>query len=268
MAPLRPWLLTTPASRGIGLHLARRLLTTTDLPVVATARKSVDEAKAAILDGLENVDPDRLSVFEVDVTDESTVSAATSCIKELFPTSSHYLHLAYLLPGILHPEKSPAQISASAALSTFQVNTLGPLLLVKHLHPFLPRKSTTLASLPSSSPLPAQAVMALMSARVGSISDNSLGGWYTYRASKAAVNQIVKTFDIHLKQSAGEKAIAVGLHPGTVKTGLSKDFWGNVRGEKLFSGEFAAERLSEVVRNVGTEGRGRCWDWGGKEIPP
>lgn len=68
MAPLRPWLLTTPASRGIGLQLARRLLTTTDLPVVASARKSVDEAKAAILDGLENVDPDRLSVFEVDVT--------------------------------------------------------------------------------------------------------------------------------------------------------------------------------------------------------
>lgn len=110
--------------------------------------------------------------------------------------------------------------------------------------------------------------MAIMSARVGSISDNSLGGWYSYRASKAAVNQIVKTFDIHLKQSAGEKAIAVGLHPGTVKTGLSKDFWGNVRGEKLFSGEFAAEKLGEVVRNVGTEGRGRCWDWAGKEIPP
>lgn len=106
-----------------------------------------------------------------------------------------------------------------------------------------------------------------MSARVGSISDNALGGWYSYRASKAAVNQIVKTFDIYLKQRSGDKAIGVGLHPGTVKTGLSKEFWGKVREEKLFSGEFAAERLGVVVKGVGVDGRGRCWDWEGKEVP-
>ena len=108
-----------------------------------------------------------------------------------------------------------------------------------------------------------------MSARVGSISDNStLGGWYSYRASKAGVNQLARTFDIGLKQSAGEKAMCVALHPGTVKTGLSEEFWGNVMREKLFSAEFAAERLCEVVRGVGLEGRGRCWDWEGKEILP
>ncbi|KAL9003224.1 MAG: hypothetical protein Q9188_003886, partial [Gyalolechia gomerana] len=131
--------------------------------------------------------------------------------------------------------------------------------------------STTLLSSPQSrpsSPLPRQAVFACMSARVGSISDNQLGGWYSYRASKAAVNQLVKTFDAYLRQSAGEKAMSVGLHPGTVKTGLSREFWGSVKGEKLFGGEFAAERLVEVVRGLGVEGRGRCWDWEGKEVPP
>lgn len=107
-----------------------------------------------------------------------------------------------------------------------------------------------------------------MSARVGSISDNSLGGWYSYRASKAAVNQVIKSFDNHLRATAGDKAIALALHPGTVKTGLSKEFWGNVKGQKLFTVGFAAERLCRVVGGVGVEGRGRCWDWEGKEILP
>ncbi|KAL8716117.1 MAG: hypothetical protein Q9220_000022 [cf. Caloplaca sp. 1 TL-2023] len=265
---LKPWLLATPASRGIGLQLARRLLNTTDLPVVATARKDLDDTKAQILDGLD-VDPHRLSVLRLDVTDESTISSASSQIHTLFPPSTHYLHLAFCVPGILHPEKSPSQISAAHALETFKINTLGPLLLIKHFSPFLPRKSATLPSeLLSSSNLPAQAVFAIMSARVGSITDNSLGGWYSYRASKAGVNQLVKTFDISLKQSAGDKAMSVALHPGTVKTGLSKEFWGNVKREKLFGAEWVAERLCGVVGGLGVEGRGRCWDWEGREVPP
>lgn len=114
-----------------------------------------------------------------------------------------------------------------------------------------------------------------MSARVGSIADNDLGGWYSYRASKAAVNQLTKSFDNHLRTSSGENAAAVSLHPGTVKTGLSREFWGNVREGKLFSPGFAAERLVDVVRECGGGGeaglrrhRGRCWDWAGEEIPP
>ena len=110
--------------------------------------------------------------------------------------------------------------------------------------------------------------MALMSARVGSISDNRLGGWYSYRASKSAVNSIAKSLDIYLQQKAADKAMCISMHPGTVKTGLSEEFWGNVKEEKLFSPEFAAERLISVIKNVGMEGRGRCWDWQGKEIPP
>ena len=145
---------------------------------------------------------------------------------------------------------------------------MGPLLLAKHFLPFLPRKATALYSGPDSAALPAAATFALMSARVGSIADNAAGGWYSYRASKAAVNQLVRGFDIWLRQSAGAKALCVGLHPGTVRTGLSREFWASTPKEKLFEPEWAAERLVEVVRGVGVEGRGRCWDWKGEEILP
>ncbi|KAL8873735.1 MAG: hypothetical protein Q9174_000842 [Haloplaca sp. 1 TL-2023] len=268
---LKPWILTSPASRGIGLQLARRLLKTTDLPVVATARKNLDGTRSNILEDLD-VDPKRLSVFEVDVTDESTLSSTAAQIRSSFPPSSHYLHLALLTPGILHPEKSVAQVDYNNALSTFEINTLGPLMLLKHFSPFLPRKSTALPTSLSASLPQDKAIMAIMSARVGSTSDNRLGGWYSYRASKAGVNQIVKTFDNHLRTSAGDKAWCVGLHPGTVKTGLSKEFWGNVKSEKLFSAEFAAERLVDVLSGLGSESgeeaRGKCWDWEGKEVVP
>ena len=82
------------------------------------------------------------------------------------------------------------------------------------------------------------------------------------------MNSIAKSMDIYLKQRSGEKAVSLALHPGTVKTDLSFEFQGNVREDKLFSAEFAAERLCEVVRSVGVEGRGRCWDWEEREILP
>ena len=110
--------------------------------------------------------------------------------------------------------------------------------------------------------------MALMSARVGSISDNRLGGWYSYRASKSAVNSIARSLDIYMQQKATDKAFCISMHPGTVKTGLSEEFWGNVKEEKLFSPEFAAEKLLSVVKSLPLDARGKCWDWEGKEIPP
>jgi NAD(P)-dependent dehydrogenase (short-subunit alcohol dehydrogenase family) len=206
--------------------------------------------------------------------DESTIKSASSYCTKRFPKSNHHLHLAFTIPGILYPEKSPSQIDAHNALLTFQTNTLGPLLLIKHFHGFLPTKRV---SLPSDSTghddykglNHSNAVWATMSARVGSVSDNSLGGWYSYRASKAGVNQIVKTFDNHLKTSSGDNAMAVGLHPGTVKTGLSEEFWGSVKKEKLFEKEWVADRLVGLCTgNIGVEGRGKCWDWDGKEVPP
>lgn len=283
---MQPWALITPASRGIGLELARRLLQTTDIPIIATARKDLDQTKEQALSGLKDVKEDRLQVLKVDVlgmytninphrrapfshyspVDEETIQAAASHASTLFPKKEAYLHLSLCLPGLLFPEKSPTQINHDDALLTFRTNTLGPMLLLKHFSPFLPRKATELAT--NTPGLPAQATWATMSARVGSISDNQLGGWYSYRASKAGVNQLTKSFDNYLRTSAGEKAMSIALHPGTVKTGLSKEFWGNVKEGKLFTPDFAAEKLMEVVNSKGVEGRGRCWDWKGEEVPP
>jgi len=101
---------------------------------------------------------------------------------------------------------------------------------------------------------------------VGSIEDNHRGGWYSYRASKAALNQIVKTFDLNLKMHP-QDAIAVGVHPGTVKTDLSKGFWGKEERPELFEPEKAAENLVKMVGHLRTEQRGKIWDWAGEEVP-
>lgn len=190
--------------------------------------------------------------------------AASTC-NDLFPKKDNYLHLSFIVPGLLFPEKSPQQINYEDALLTFKTNTLGPMMMLKHFAPFLPRKST---KLDHSQQLPASAVWATMSARVGSITDNQLGGWYSYRSSKAAVNQMTKTFDNYLKIASGDNAMAISLHPGTVKTGLSKDFWSNVKDEKLFSPEFSVGKLLEVVNTRTMDHRGKCFDWKGEEVPP
>lgn len=136
---------------------------------------------------------------------------------------------------------------------------------MKHFSPFLPKKSLTTGEERGA---PAHAVWTTMSARVGSTSDNKLGGWYSYRASKAAVNSLTKTFDLFLQNGSKDKAMAMSYHPGTVKTGLSKEFWGGVKEEKLFSAEFAVEKMVDCVNGVGLEGRGKCWDWKQEEIKP
>jgi NAD(P)-dependent dehydrogenase (short-subunit alcohol dehydrogenase family) len=187
----------------------------------------------------------------------------------MFPTNAHRLQLAFIVPGLLFPEKAPSQIDADKALLTFRTNTLGPMLMLKHFSPFIPKKNANSAgSDDECKGLPQISTIAVMSARVGSISDNRLGGWYSYRASKAGVNQVVKTFDNHLRTASAENAMAVALHPGTVRTGLSKEFWGSVKEEKLFDRDWVAEHLIDVVGSVGVEGRGKCWDWDGKEVPP
>ena len=107
-----------------------------------------------------------------------------------------------------------------------------------------------------------------MAALVGSTTDNSLGGWYSYRASKAGIYSISKTLDLYLKNRSGDNAMAMAYHPGTVKTGLSKEFWGSVAKEKLFTPEYAVEKMVGVVRNIELEQRGRCWDWRGVEVLP
>jgi NAD(P)-dependent dehydrogenase (short-subunit alcohol dehydrogenase family) len=185
----------------------------------------------------------------------------------LYPPSTHHLRLAFAIPGVLHPEKSPAQIDANKALDTFKINTIGPMLIMKHFSAFLPKKKMHILNSDEYG-LPPFAVYCSMAARVGSTTDNQKGGWYSYRASKAGVTSVMKTFDLYLQQTSGDQAIAIALHPGTVKTGLSKDYWDTVKPEQLFAPEFAAAKLIDVTRSMSLSGRGKCWDWKGDEVKP
>ncbi|EXJ62541.1 hypothetical protein A1O7_02979 [Cladophialophora yegresii CBS 114405] len=267
------WTLVTPSSRGIGFALTRHLLRTLPptIPVVATARSDLPGVKENLLASLE-LSPKqaaRLDVRGCDVLSEPSIEQLAEYCKDRYndraKDKNAHLRLGFMIPGMLVPERAPDKIEYESALDTLKLNLLAPMMLVKHFVGFLPRKSTTLEP---EDGLPDPAVLALMSARVGSISDNRLGGWYSYRASKAGLGQLVKCTDIFLKMKTGTKAMCIGLHPGTVKTGLSEEFWESTAKEKLFSPEFAAERLLGVVEGLEEANGGRCWDWQGKEIPP
>ena len=128
------------------------------------------------------------------------------------------------------------------------VNAIGPALLLRHAPRLLPRHG--------------RSVVAVLTARVGSIGDNGLGGWYSYRASKAAANQIVRTAAIEIGRRYKEAAV-VALHPGTVATSFTKNF----PGYQKVAPEAAAENLLRVIDGIGPEQSGRFFDWAGEEVP-
>ncbi|ORY81393.1 short-chain dehydrogenase/reductase-like protein [Protomyces lactucae-debilis] len=256
-------ILCSPGSSGLSFALARQLLQHTKQPLFATARKDLGATKQRLLEGLD-VDASRITMLQVDYKDEATVSEAASQMKQQLGKEG-YLRLALFTPGVLiNPEKTPKQINYDDSLETFKVNTLGPMLAIKHFSDLLPKRG---AKLTQEDGLPSDlAVFAIMTARVGSIADNKLGGWFAYRASKAASNQLSKTLQNNL-QMTKRPAISVTLHPGTVKTHLSREFWASTKEEKLFSPEFSACKLHEVIQTLTTESGGRQFDWKGEQIP-
>jgi NAD(P)-dependent dehydrogenase (short-subunit alcohol dehydrogenase family) len=167
------------------------------------------------------------------------------------------VRLVIVASGVLHgdglrPEKHWGELDGAALARVFAVNSIGPALVGKHFLPLLPRQG--------------RSVFAAISARVGSIEDNRLGGWHAYRASKAALNMLLRNFSIELKRRAPE-AVCIGLHPGTVDTALSKPFQGGVAPAKLFSPEVSAAHLLRVIDRVGTADSGRVFAWDGSPIP-
>lgn len=169
------------------------------------------------------------------------------------------LDLVIVTTGILHkdpdifPEKSLKDINAKSFQEVLHVNTVGPALLMKH---FLPHMNKS-----------RKATFALLSARVGSISDNRLGGWYAYRSSKAALNMIIKTASIEMIRQNKNLSV-IGLHPGTVKTKLSHPFQNNVPTEKLFSPEQSAQYCLDVINSKNAQDTGKLFAWDGTEIAP
>lgn len=207
------------------------------------------------------IDPSRLNLLHLDLTSEDSIAAAAHTLSDSLDAknlTNAYIHTAFITGGMLVPEKKPADLDWDSIKETFQINTISHMLIIKHFSRFLPTGTT-----PGLENL---AKWVHVSARVGSIEDNKRGGWYSYRSSKAALNQVIKTFDLHLEQSKA-KAMCVGVHPGTVKTDLSKGFWESAVRNELFEPNDAATNLIDVVANLSDRQRGRLWDWAGKEIP-
>ena len=240
------------ASRGIGLELVAQLLAKhPELGLFASCRRP-EEATA--LARLVEAYPGRLVPLRLDVTDEGSIEAAADQVR----AKTERLHLLVNVAGILHgselsPEKKLGHVRPEALREVFEVNAFGPLLVAKHFHRLLRHDE--------------RSVFASVSARVGSISDNRLGGWYAYRASKAAQNMFTKNISIELGRIA-PNTIVVGLHPGTVDTELSEPFQRNVSKGQLLSATDSVASLLTVIDGLRKEDTGRVFDFRGVEVPP
>ena len=189
----------------------------------------------------------------INYQDETSIEESALVASKDKPIDMVIIATGILHEGKLMPEKSLKDISAEKLQRLFEVNTIVPLLIAKHFLPKLSRET--------------RSIFATLSARVGSISDNQLGGWYSYRASKAALNMIIKNIAIEISRF-NKKAIIVGLHPGTVDSNLSKPFQGNVPYGKLFTPEYSTQKLLEVLTSLTSKQSGKCFAWDGKEIFP
>ena len=192
----------------------------------------------------------RTSFPYIDLLEEATLEEAAR-----LATATGELRLVIDATGFLHderqaPEKSWQDLDAAKLARSFALNAMGPALLMKHVLPRLPRVG--------------KAVFATLSARVGSISDNRLGGWYSYRASKAALNQLVRTAAVELARRCPE-AFCIALHPGTVATGLSAPF--AKTGLQVHQPLEAAHHLLGVLNGLSAGSTGGFFDWRGEPVP-
>jgi NAD(P)-dependent dehydrogenase (short-subunit alcohol dehydrogenase family) len=198
------------------------------------------------------VDSEKRVSVRFDLLDEQSIRAAAArCAEE------GALHLVFIATGVLHdgatlqPERSWRAITGEAMAQSYAVNSVGPALIAKHFLDLLSRDS--------------KSVFAALSARVGSIEDNRLGGWHSYRASKAALHQLIRTVSVELtRRNPG--AYCIGLHPGTVDSELSKPFQANVPQGQLFTPAYSAQRLLEVIDGLSPGASGYAYAWDGQRL--
>ncbi len=191
--------------------------------------------------------------FCFDLEDEASITGASQEIGEAGP-----LDLVIVATGILHredwiaPEKSWRAIDAEAMAKLFAINTIGPAIIAKHILPLMRRNS--------------RCVFATLSARVGSIADNQLGGWHSYRASKAALNMLIRNFAIELS-ARNPLGIVAAIHPGTAQTPLSNSFIRNIPEGKIFQPEQSAAHILSVIDKLSARDSGGLFAWNGERIP-
>ncbi|WP_394237190.1 SDR family NAD(P)-dependent oxidoreductase [Pseudomonas anguilliseptica] len=239
------------ASRGIGLALTTQLLARANVAGVWAIARQASQAPGLL--ELQTQYGQRLHCLDADVCDEAALSVLAAQLRAAIPR----LHLLLCTIGVLQDgaakaEKGLSQITLEGLLATFQRNSFAPILLLKHLLPLLRGQHAC--------------TVAALSARVGSIGDNRLGGWYSYRASKAALNQLLHTASIELSRMNPNSCV-LSLHPGTTDTALSKPFQANVPADKLFSPSYSAECLLAQIERHGPAQTGTFWGWDGQPIP-
>lgn len=249
------------ASRGLGLQFCKTLLNQNkELLVIATCR---NPDKAHELKVLESQNTSRLQIHQVDVRNESHINALSEFVKEKYGKVDLLINSA----GMLHPsgkgETSLKDVSFEGLRSTFEVNTIGPLIMAKYFGPLLMKGGSTFGLRSEDTKVRHSAVLVNMSAKVGSISDNGLGGWYSYRMSKAALNMATKNLSIELGRGKN-RVICVALHPGTVDTDLSRPYHKNV--PKLFTTEYSVECLLNVINSLTVSDTGKYLTYDRSEL--
>ena len=207
--------------------------------ILALSRKSI------------NNDHDKIQSVEIDYNDEATLKNL-DVISQLDSISKIIIATGILHTDHIKPEKSIDSIDEGNMKAIFQVNVFGPILLVKKLMPLI-KKSKGVK-------------IVFLTARVGSISDNELGGWHSYRSSKSALNMMIKNLSIELKR-LNKEHVVIGIHPGTVKSHLSEPFLRHVKHD-VFSPKESVGFMSKVINEITHEDSGKCFDFLGKVIEP
>jgi NAD(P)-dependent dehydrogenase (short-subunit alcohol dehydrogenase family) len=234
------------ASGGIGGGFTRYWLSQYPSAEVwgAYRRRSQDLAD------LQTQYPERLHLLPFDLTEPDSIANLSAALPPRLHGAVNCVGL--LQNETLQPEKNLRQLRADHLQTYFAVNSIGPVLLAQALLPHFRH--------------PDPSVFAFLSAKVGSIGDNQLGGWYGYRASKAALNMFIKTAALEYRRSAPQATLVL-LHPGTTDTGLSRPFQKNVPPEKLFSAERTVSQLITVLKSLGPEDSGSFFSWDGARLP-
>ena len=229
------------ANGGVGAALTSQLVDRDGAQNVVAISRSGDAPAGATAVTIKTYDDDNLAAISKDLSSRGGVDLCVCAIGILSNDDG------------LKPERSLKQQSRDTFQTVFEANVIVPALVAKHVLPLMPKSG--------------RCVFAALSARVGSISDNQLGGWHAYRSSKAALNMLIKNYAIELARINPE-AIVIGLHPGTVATDLSAPFQANVPEGQLFSPEQSAGYLLNVIDVLTPDASGKVFDWAGRVVPP
>ena len=241
--------LVVGANGGLGLALTRAMLEDAGLESLRATYRDRERAAELLA-----VQEQRLKTNRLDVTESESIQEMAGTLREQGESPDLVIYCAGVLHGKgLQPEKSLAQCDPEDISHVFAINTTAPLMIAKAIIPLLPRRTPT--------------HFAALSAMVGSIGDNRLGGWYSYRASKAALNQFMRTLSIECHRTHPGMCVT-SIHPGTTDTPLTRPFQANVEPDRLYTPDQSARRILSVLANSTVEDSGQFVNWDGQPITP